>query len=73
MQCQSYIYWPGSHTAQPLHVQATLVLNGGSSFTVANSLPLVNYLGPAGLACLQGNNSQGCNAVANLCAMTLYK
>ncbi|GLC73394.1 hypothetical protein PLESTF_001370600 [Pleodorina starrii] len=50
--------------------------SGSSSLSliIQQSKPLVDYLGPSALACRQGLGADraACNAVANLCALTLY-
>ncbi|PNH01038.1 hypothetical protein TSOC_013109 [Tetrabaena socialis] len=42
--------------------------------TIQQSQPMVDLLGPSALACRQGlgTDRAACNAVANLCALTLY-
>lgn len=42
------------------------------AYTIAQSWPLANLLGPAARACINAGNREGCNAVANLCALQMY-
>jgi hypothetical protein len=42
------------------------------AYVVSSSQPLVDYLGPSARACMDARNAEGCNSVANLCALQLY-
>lgn len=54
-------------------IQAVLEPTGRErAYTVAQSYPLVNWLGPAGRSCMDAGNREGCNTVANLCALQMY-
>ncbi|GFR52700.1 hypothetical protein Agub_g15327 [Astrephomene gubernaculifera] len=50
------------------------VPNSQLQLTIQQSEPLVDLLGPSALACRQGMGAdrEACNAVANLCVLTLY-
>lgn len=52
----------------PVWLQATF-----PSISVPNSVPLNVLLGPSARACLEEQSRRACNAVANLCALQLYK
>jgi hypothetical protein len=42
------------------------------AYTVAQSYPLIHWLGPAARSCMDSGNREGCSAVANLCVLQMY-
>lgn len=62
-----------------MHAYAQAVIQGvlepsgrERAYTIAQSWPLVNFLGPAARTCMDADSREGCNAVANLCALQMY-
>lgn len=42
------------------------------AYTIPQSWPLVSLLGPAARSCMDAGDREGCNALANLCALQMY-
>jgi hypothetical protein len=54
-------------------IQAVQEPSGNSpAYVIEASAPLEQLLGPSARACMDDGGREGCNAVANLCALQLY-
>jgi len=75
----SCVYWTLSlaillvPSALQAVIQGVLEPSGRErAYTIPQSAPLVTWLGPAARTCMDAGNREGCNTVANLCALQMY-
>jgi hypothetical protein len=62
-----------THTYAQAVIQGVLEPSGRErALTIAQSLPLATWLGPSARACMDAGSREGCNALANLCALQMY-